>query len=268
MPPSVAIIMRAKNEMPYTEQILDRLQQQTFRAFTLYAIDSGSTDGTFCTLEKSGCDLTRIDPASYIPGKVLNEAIARTNQALIVLLNADAVPQSPDWLEQLLAPILGSMAEATFSKQIARPDAKFIVKYDYERAYNAKKTESGFFSAVACAFKRELWEQNPFPDSGYAEDVAWAETCIAAGARFKLMENSVVEHSHNYSLPALFQKRHRQALTFNDVPGFGKQSVKCLREVIRDLLHACRKLKLQTIPYNIAYRITIHRAFYLGLKKR
>jgi rhamnosyltransferase len=268
MSSSVAIIMRAKNEMPYVQYVLTSLQQQTFRDFTLYAIDSGSTDGTFQSLKKAGCDLVQISPESYVPGTVINTAIARTSQDLIVLLNADAIPLSNDWLEQLLRPILEKNADATFSKQVARPDARFIVKYDYERAYNPQKIEPGFFSAVACAFSRTLWENHSFREEGYAEDVAWAAESIAAGARFQLLENSVVEHSHTYSLKHLFQKRYRQALTFHEVPNLGKQTLRCLREIIRDLLHAATHFQLHTIPYNILYRLTIHRAVYQGLKQQ
>ncbi|MDF7808872.1 glycosyltransferase family 2 protein [Pontiellaceae bacterium B12219] len=266
MPPSVAIIIRAKDEMPYVQQALAHLQSQTFSPFDLFFVDSGSADGTLQTLEKAGGNLVQIPPEAYVPGKVLNEAISRTRHEIIVLLNADAIPQSNDWLEQLLLPILGNSAEATFSKQIPRPDAKFIVKYDYERAYNPEKIEPGFFSAVACAFKRSLWEKQHFPNEGYAEDVAWARQCVANGARFQLLEKSVVEHSHNYSLKGLFRKRYRQALTFSDVPASGKLVAKCMREIIRDVLYACSRLQLQTIPYNIIYRITIYRGMQRGFK--
>ena len=199
---------------------------------------------------------------------MLNDAITRTTQSIIVLLNADAVPCSDDWLEKLLLPILEDRADATFSRQVARPDARFIVAYDYERAYDPAKIEPGFFSAVACAFRRGLWDRHLFREQGYAEDTAWAAACLAAGARFQLVPESIVEHSHNYTLKELFRKRHRQALTFNETPRLGRQGLACLREIARDLLHAVGKLKLQTIPYNIAYRITIHRAVYRGLKDR
>lgn len=266
MSKSVAIIMRAFNEMPHVERALEMLNQQTYADFNLYAVDSGSTDGTFQTLEKQTCDLVKIRPDEYVPGKVLNDAVSRTTEELIVLLNADAIPQSTDWLETLILPILGNQADATFSKQIARPDAKFIVAYDYQRAYNAARIEPGFFSAVACAFRRGLWEQNKFRVEGYAEDVAWAEACIATGATFQLLEDSVVEHSHNYPLAALYRKRYRQALTFSEVPGPGKQIGRCLREIVRDFLFAIRRLRLHTIPYNVIYRITIARAVYSGMR--
>lgn len=260
--------MRAFNEMPYVEHALAMLDRQTCSNFKLYATDSGSTDGTLQALEQQGCDPARIEPGEYVPGIVLNQAIARTAEEIVVLLNADAIPQSDDWLEKLIRPIVHNEADATFSKQIARPDAKFIVAYDYQRAYNPAKIEPGFFSAVACAFKRDLWEQHKFRNDGYAEDAAWARICIASGAWFRFVEDSVVEHSHNYPLKALYGKRHRQALTFNEAPNLVKQAGKCLRETVRDLLCAIRRLKLHTIPYNIAYRITIHCAVYQGLKEQ
>jgi len=268
MPPSVSIIMRAKNEMPYAEGALVMLGKQTYSDYTLHAIDSGSTDGTVQALERSGAKLKQINPKAYVPGKVLNDAISATDAEIIVLLNADAIPLSEDWLEQLILPIIGNKADATFSKQVARPDAKFIVKYDYERGYKAGNVAPDFFSAVACAFKRELWEKHPFPESGYAEDARWATTHSAEGARFQLLENCAVEHSHNYTMEQLFLKRYRQALTSNEVPNIGKQIASCIREVIRDLLYALSRLRPDSIPYNAAYRIRIHRAVYSGLKAK
>ncbi|MDZ8118708.1 glycosyltransferase family 2 protein [Pontiella agarivorans] len=266
MPPSVAIIMRAKNEMPYVEQALEMLQQQTLRTFDLFAVDSGSTDGSFQALEKSQCSLQQIPPEEYVPGRVLNRAIEKTGHDLIVLLNADAVPQHKDWLEKLIAPILGNEAEVTFSKQVARPDAKFIVRYDYDRAYRKENLNPGFFSAVACAFTRSLWESHPFPEPGYAEDARWAAALIQQGIRIRLQEDSVVEHSHNYSLTGLYQKRYRQALVSCQFPNAGKQALRCLQEIIRDLAYTVFRFRPLTIPYNLIYRLTIHRADYRGQK--
>ncbi len=268
MLPSIALIMRAKNEMPYVEQALEQLARQSILNFDLFAVDSGSTDGTLQVLKKTDCHLQSILPEAYVPGKVMNEAIAQTEHDLIVLLNADAIPQSSDWLEQLILPLLENKADATFSKQIARPNAAFVVNYDYERAYSPKNMRPEFFSAVACAFKRELWTATPFRETGYAEDAAWAQGCVAQGGRFQWVENSVVEHSHNYSLKGLFQKRYRQALTFPEVPHLGKQIIQYLREIVRDLLHAGITFQLHTIPYNIAYRTTIHWALYRGRNDR
>jgi rhamnosyltransferase len=270
---TTAIIMRSKDEMPYAVTALERLAGQTWKDWTLYNVDSGSKDGTLDVVRKFNPDrLTEIPPAAYVPGKVLNEMIARTREEFIVFLNADAIPLNAYWLERLLRPLLDGTADATMSKQHARAEARFVVNYDYRRAYdpkNIKAENEDFFSAVACAFRRSWWERIKFPESGYAEDLAWAKACREQGARLKLVLDSEVEHSHNYTLKGLYTKKLRHGQTYHRMygrqPRLVAQTLACLREIIRDGLYACRRLKPFTIPYNLAYRIVIHLALHNGL---
>lgn len=271
MSESVVIIMRAKNEMPHARRTVEMLHRQTFQEFKLLGIDSGSIDGTLDVL-KDHCDtLQQIPPEEYDPGKVLNHAITCTDQDIIVLLNADAVPASAEWLEKLIAPILKHQADATFSRQIARPEARFIVAYDYQRAYDNDKPDSHFFSAAACAFRRELWDRFKFPEGVYAEDSIWATSCRMFNARFQLVKESTVEHSHNYSLDQLFNKRRRHGSGFAAILGenipLGQRFCICAREILRDLIYACRSKQFGTIPYNIAYRVTIHAGLQQGIRE-
>ena len=273
MPPLAAIIVRSKNEMPHARRTLDMLKRQTFTDFELFAIDSGSTDGSLDLLREH-CDtdhLIEIPPEDYQPGKVLNDAIARIDHPTIILLNADAVPLSEDWLEKLVRPVLDGTADATFSRQVARPDAYFIVAYDYQRAYDPNHIRDGFFSAVACAFTRELWERHNFHNHGYAEDVIWATSCNTFGASLRLVPESEVEHSHNYSLTGLFYKKFRQGMAFAATEGttsaLGHRLYLCIRELVRDMAFACRQRQFRTIPYNIAYRVTIHAGLHRGIKE-
>ena len=272
----VAVIMRSKDEMPHVPPALKSLRSQTFKDVELWAVDSGSTDGSLEELRKEVPEarLIQIRPEEYISGKVLNDMTARTSQEIVVFQNADSIFQSDDALEKLLAPILSGEADATMCSQVTRSDAKFIVTYDYLRAFdpkNIKGDNADFFSAVTCAFKRELWEETRFPEQGYAEDVAWAKSCRAKGARFLLVSDSVVEHSHNYTFKGLYLKKFRHGVTF--AREYGRranlffQTLELLKEWARDFLYAVRKGKLQTIPYNIAYRAVIHNGLYQGLKE-
>jgi rhamnosyltransferase len=273
MQDAVAIIMRSKDEMPHIRATLKVLERQTFRDYVLHAIDSGSTDGSLQELQRHcyASRLTRIEPDQYMPGKVLNEAIARTDRPFIVLLNGDAIPRSETWLEALLEPLFNDEADAAFSRQVARPDAPFIVAYDYQRAYAPDRPDDHFFSAAACAFKRELWERHKFPDEGYAEDSIWATSCRMLNAAFRLVPESEVEHSHNYSLRELYAKRFRHGENFARVLGetspLGRRLLLCGRELARDLVHACRKRQFAAIPYNVAYRVTIHAGHHMGIRK-
>jgi len=272
--PRVAVIMRSKDEMPYAETALERLMRQTYREFVLYNVDSGSTDGTLEVVQRFNPRpelITRIAPEDYVPGTVLNTMVERAAEPIIVLLNADAIPQDDRWLETLLKPIFDNQADATMSRQLPRDCAPFIVKHDTARAYDLKNLRgkrSDFFSAVACAFRRSLWEQTKFYTGGYAEDLAWSKDCQDKGARFQLAPDSVVEHSHNFTLKGLYVKRYRHGLAYvyiyGDQPEFARQAFAWAKETVRDLLHAFRKLRLDTIPYNLAYRATIHWAYYRG----
>ncbi|NOU35498.1 MAG: glycosyltransferase family 2 protein [Kiritimatiellaceae bacterium] len=272
----VAVIMRSKNEMPYLPEAIASLRRQTFKDIELFAVDSGSTDGSLDILRNTinPEHLICIPPESYLPGKVLNDMSARATQEFIVFQNADAIFQSEDALEKLLRPLFDGEADAVMSAQVTRSDARFIITYDYLRAYdpkNIKGDNADFFSAVTCAFRRDLWQKIKFPEKGYAEDVAWAHECRAQGARFKLAADSVVEHSHNYTLKELYRKKFRHGLRFAHTYGrrtnLFSQTMELCKEWARDLFYALRKGRPDTIPYNIAYRAVIHTALYRGLKE-
>ncbi len=271
---NLAIIMRAKNEMPYARRALAALRTQRRSDWRLYAIDSGSTDGTLEEIEAFGPDeLVRIAPEDYEPGPVLNRMVGMAREPIIVFLNADAIPLDDDWLGNLVAPVEAGSVDATMSVQVARPDADFIVAYDYARAYdprNIKEENEDFFSAVACCFKKTLWQAHPFKEKGYSEDLAWARDCRRAGASFRLVTTSRVEHSHNFTLPGLHKKRYRHGKAYVDIfdakPDPVGQTVSCLREMVRDVFHAARCGRVDAIPFNLAYRYTIHRALFLGIR--
>jgi len=273
--PQTAVIMRAKNEMPHVRPALEWVRKQSFQDIELFAVDSGSTDGTLEVLREfvPADHLIQIAPRDYVPGKVLNEMIPRTSAEFIIFQNADAVPVDETVYEKLLTPLLCGEADAVMCSQTARANAHFVVDYDYRRAYapeNIKGDNADFFSAVTCAFRRTLWEQHKFRTHGYAEDVAWAAECRRAGFRFKLITNTSVEHSHNYTLQGLYRKKFRHGLTFAEIygqqPRFFKQAFRWLQELTRDTMYALCKGRPLTIPYNLAYRTVIHAGIYNGLR--
>ena len=266
--------MRSKNENPYATMALKSLMKQNYLDFVLYNVDSGSTDGTLQAIEQYNPDsdnIKIIPPEAYVPGKVLNESIKRADQDVIVLLNADCVPQDSEWLSRLIDPVLRGEKDAVSSRQIARSDAFFIVSYDLDRAYGnnwEKGKRHSFFSAAACAFRRKLWEEEAFPEVGWGEDFVWAVHAAQRGARFAIVVDSVVEHSHNYPLKTLYRREyghgivHHQAL--GDQPSLFCQGLTFVKHVFRDVLYVFKKRRVRTIPYNVVYRATCHWAHYRG----
>ncbi len=272
--PAVAVIMRSKNEQPYTTRTLERLFAQTYPNFTLYNVDSGSTDGTLEAIKEFNpvaANVKEIQPTEYVPGRVLNNMIESVEEPIIVLLNADCIPRDDSWLSTLLQPLLTDAADVVTGRQVARPDAYFIVAYDLDRGYgdnNLQKKRYNFFSAAACAFHRRLWEQEKFPEEGWGEDFVWAVNGERRGWRFDIVVDAVVEHSHNYTLETLYRRErghgivHHQML--GEAPSLFRQGFACGKHIVRDLLYAVRKGHPLTIPYNVLYRMTFHWAHYQG----
>jgi rhamnosyltransferase len=270
----IGLIMRAKDEMPHVRGALEALRNQTRTDWTLYAVDSGSSDGTLEAIEAFGPkELVRIAPQDYEPGPVLNRMLALATEPLVALLNADAIPLDEHWLARLAGPLERGEADATMSVQVARPDADFLVGYDYARAYdpkNIKGDNRDFFSAVACCFRRSLWEAHPFKGEGYSEDLAWARACRRDGARFLLVTESRVEHSHNFTDAQLHRKRYRHGRAYVEIfdarPRPLLQTAACAKEMLRDTLHAFRAGRASEIPKCLRQRAIIHRALYQGIR--
>ncbi|MCB1136019.1 MAG: glycosyltransferase [Chlamydiia bacterium] len=275
--PPVAIIMRSKDEYPHVERALQGLERQSYPTFALYNVDSGSSDGTWETILAHNTHpdrLLQIPPSSYVPGRVLNLMVAMVREPIVVFLNADAVPLHEDWLERLIQPIVRGEADATMSRQVAREDAHFIVAYDLERAYKRENIEGkneDFFSAVACAFRRQLWLENRFYVDGYSEDMAWAHACRQKGYRFLLCEDSVVEHSHNYTLAQLYRRGfiegEADVLIYHNGPQLGQRILRWGKDLVRDFLYTLSKGRIWCIPYNVVYRSAFHWGYLKGRLK-
>lgn len=271
---TIAIIMRCKNEMPYVVESLEALKKQTLD-YTLYTYNSNSTDGSEGYIKSAVTDPARyVEQGNkpYMPGVVLNDMVSRTKEDIIVLLNADAIPQNDTWLERLVAPILKGRAKFTMSKQVPRLKAHHVVKYDYERAYSEDIFAKNpyFFSAVSAAFMRSLWEEKKFYEEGFSEDMIWAAHHRDQGIPFEYCPKSVVEHSHNYTFKQLIERKMHEAIAeyyfCPQAPSMIRLAFQCVKEILRDIGWIFKTDGFETIPYNVLYRICIYFGYYKGYK--
>jgi len=204
----LSVIMRSCNDAWVIGDTLAALHQQEKNDFELINVDSGSTDGTIDIIKNFNPNPIQIPQSSYKPGPVLNEAIRRSTGDILVFLNSDTTPMDRQWLSNLIRPFNESATIASFGCQVPRPDARPIVRFDYERAFGnnslASKSESGgnhFFSLANSAIRRDMWEAHPFSEVlQYSEDVEWSHWAKTLGYAIRYVPEAKVMHSHNYSL--------------------------------------------------------------------
>src|ERR1051326_1298702 len=96
----VCVVMRAHNDMPLVAETLRGLAMQR-RPFTLVAFDNASTDGTLEEIRKYTGRIHHVPAGAYVPGRVLNQAMAATEGEFVVFLNSDCTPQNDSMLDAL-----------------------------------------------------------------------------------------------------------------------------------------------------------------------
>ncbi|MBO5255825.1 MAG: glycosyltransferase family 2 protein [Opitutales bacterium] len=87
---NVAVIVRSRNDIAFTKQTLDALLAQSFTDFKIVAFDNSSTDGTRQIYDEyKNIEVVDIPEGAYIPGKILNLAVALVKadfMSLIILM--------------------------------------------------------------------------------------------------------------------------------------------------------------------------------------
>jgi len=223
--------------MAFLERVLGALaSQRCDLPWDFWAIDSGSTDGTYECLqswrERLGVEvhLHRIHPTQFNHGDTRNLLVALSGGDLCVFLTQDAIPSGPDWLATLAANFGASATVpvgAAYCRNVPRSDAptltrllcakdpgyaeegKLTVLPD-EETYAALDADSRRllynFNDVASALPRELWELHPFPRTAFGEDVLQARAILEAGFAIAYDADATVEHSHDYDARETFAR--------------------------------------------------------------
>ena len=270
--PPVAIVMRSKNDADRIGHTLAAVRSQDYPApVRRIHIDSGSTDGTCRIIEESGPDeFIQIRPEEYVPGRVLNMGTKRTSEPWIVFLNSDATPVDRNWLANLVrAGLSHPRAGAVYGRQVPRPDCSAVYAHDYDRCFGPARESKDwlhFFSMASSAVKSICWAQQPFrEDLRYSEDDEWSRRIKEHGWEIVYAEDSVVMHSHNYTIPEVRRRFYGEGVadaanlssrTPRDY-GFLRYVVLAgLRDAVKDLGYCAARGRLTEWPFAAAVRFS------------
>jgi rhamnosyltransferase len=222
MTPDVSILLVTRNGIATLPALLGAIasQQSDFLTETV-AVDSGSTDGTRELLRHAVDRVFDVSQSSFNHGLTRNFGIERCRGRLVVLLVQDALPASPQWLAELVRPLMADQRLAgTYARQVPRDDASAITRHyhalwaaaspsprvtyvstpaAFERLAPMDRFMACVFDNVCSCVRRSVWEQLPFKETRIAEDVEWAKDVLLAGHGLAYVPASVVVHSHDRS---------------------------------------------------------------------
>ncbi len=265
--PLVSIVLRSFNEAWALRATLPALQAQNYRNWELIVFDSGSSDGSVDLIRQAApAHFVQILPHEYRPGRVLNQGMKLARGERVIFLNADATPQSADWLGPLVAALDDPQVAAVFGRQIPRPDCTAAFAHDYARCFGEPRESAGwdhFFSMVSSGLRRDVWARRGFRENmQYSEDDEYTRWCRAQGYRISYCPDSVVMHSHNYTPRQAYKRSFGEAWALADVWSGKLQDFNVprtvlagwLRDAWADLRYCRRTGRLGQWPDTLAIR--------------
>ncbi len=217
---NVDIICPLYNAEQYVQGLIDSIKKQknvTINKFRF--IVTKSKDGTDAILQKNGIEFTTVLPSEFSHSLTRETEAMKSEADILVFITQDVVIEREDWLENLIKPIENGECEASFSRQISKYNT--IEKYTREKNYpeqsfiNTKQDiatkglNAVFFSDAASAIKTSVFKElNGYDGKRFStnEDMYIAYKIIMAGYRIKYCANSVVSHSHKFSLKQLYKR--------------------------------------------------------------
>lgn len=180
---------------------------------------------------------------SIVEPKEFSHSLSRENVAIIseadilVFITQDVEIRNSNWLEKLIKPIENSEADATFSRQLTKFDniEKYTREKNYpEESYIVDKNDVStlglrafFFSDASSAIKTEVFKKlNGYDGKKLPtnEDQYIAYKLVMNGYKIKYCSDSVVYHSHDFTLRQLYKRYYDTGMFYkqeNYIDKFG-----------------------------------------------
>lgn len=266
----VSVVVPTLNAGSGLRALFDALKtQRPCPPAEIIVVDSGSTDGTVELAHAHGAVVETIESFSH--GRSRNRGARRASGDLVVFMTQDAVPRDEQWLRVLVDVFDDPDVSAACSRQIPRDDAspmeQFFLKKRFGEQSEFKEIESldgdvsyeqVIFSDVSSAVRRPVCIEFPFDETlVMGEDLKLARTLLLAGHTLAYVAESVVIHSHSYTLRQTFSRYFDSVVALSQIfPAQGFfQSVKIgITYSVEELLFVCREapLWLFRLPFNFA----------------
>jgi rhamnosyltransferase len=268
-PPGVSVVIPTLNAAPFLPRMFEAIfSQEPLAPFEIVLVDSMSTDATR-EIAASDPRVRVVPVADFTHGRARNLGAREARGEVVVLLTQDAVPADRKWLAALLAPFDDPQVVATYSRQVPNADAnpmeRFFLLKRFPPGAPARREKRGdapltltdvFFSNVSAAIRRETLLRHPFDeDLIMSEDQQFSRDVIAAGHAVVYQPESVVVHSHNYSLATCFRRYFDSVYSLTLIfprHGFGRTASMGAGYVAQEVLYMVRNHPL-SLPHYVVY---------------
>lgn len=217
---NVEIICPLYNAEQYIKSLDESLKmQKNVNIKEISYILTKSKDNTEQLLEEMSAHYTCIVAEDFSHSLSREKVAMNSNADILVFVTQDVDIKNDNWLERLIEPIINGEVQATFSRQLTKYDN--IEKYTREKNYpensyivskedvNNLGLRAFFFSDASSAISTEIFKKlNGYDGKRLPtnEDQYIAYKLIMNGYKIKYCADSVVYHSHNFTLKQMYKR--------------------------------------------------------------
>ena len=186
-----------------------------------------SNDNTETILKEISANYVKIKKEEFSHSLTREKHAVKSESDILVFITQDIEIRNTNWLEKLVSPIISGEVEATFSRQLTKYEN--IEKYTRERNYpeesyivskediDKKGLQTFFFSDASSAIKTDIfkllngYDNKKLPTN---EDMYIAHKLITSGYKIKYCSESIIYHSHRFSLKQLYKRYYDTGVFF------------------------------------------------------
>jgi len=234
-------------------------------------VDSSSKDNTVDLAQKMGAETLVIPQKEFNHGATRELARKHINTDIVVMMTQDAYPESSDFLQHLVTPLSEGKASVSYARQVPRKGADFFEAFPRQFNYPDKSQIRSiedletygsytFFCSNSCTawFNAALDEIGGFFPTLVSEEHFAAAQLLEKGHRIAYVAESVVYHSHRYSLLQEFQRyfdigyaRRLYIKKGKELFFHSRQDKKHGSQLVKAMLKELKAKKPLAIPYAI-----------------
>jgi rhamnosyltransferase len=218
-PVTISIVLLTYNGMPLVEDCLRMIFRQVVDAqIEIVHIDSGSTDGTLDVARSYSLETSHISKRDFHHSRTRTRAAKLAHGNVVVYLTQDAVPESPSWLSNLVAPFTDPTVGAVYGRQIAPQGVGPVRRCAITCLYPAQREVRQLsasqplslsmvrFSDANSAIRKPLITRFRFDDRALVgEDHGICRDILIAGYKVVYEPDAAVIHGHERTLYSDFQ---------------------------------------------------------------
>ncbi|MCX7819493.1 MAG: glycosyltransferase [Kiritimatiellae bacterium] len=227
----VSVIIPVWNAERWLPELLAAiLSQQPAPPEEVILVDSMSRDRTL-EIARRFERVRTLPITKFRHGRARNLGAREAIGELLVFLTQDALPANGRWLDRLIAPFEDPTVAAAYSRWLPRgpvdPVEAFQIAFHFppgppvvRRAQPGQPLDltAVFFSNVSSAVRRSAWQAHPFDENLLmCEDQQLSRDLLREGHAIVYAADSIVLHSHHYTLSQTFRRYFDSAFALRQV---------------------------------------------------